>query len=246
MGNGGESAGARGEARQPRAERRDTNPRKELVREQLLDIAARMFDEKGYDRCSMAAIASEVGLGRSAIYHYFGSKDEILAALIDTEALEPLSRLRELADDTTHSPAERLRVAIVDGVVRRLSSGARFVRLARLEAQIPDHLLADYNSSRRAIYDYYVDCIEQGIAAGEFRQVDTHIAAFAVIGMANWTSRWYRPDGRLSAEEIGEAMADLALAGLLSNDQNTRRLEEARSRVRALSDDVATLRQLLG
>lgn len=246
MANRGERDGERDQPRAQKAERRETNPRKELVREQLLDIAARMFDEKGYDRCSMAAIASEVGLGRSAIYHYFGSKDEILAALIDTEAFEPSKRLRDLASDRTHSPAERLRVAIVDGVVRRLSSGARFVRLARLEAQIPDHLLADYNRSRRAIYDYYVDCIEQGITAGEFREVDAQIAAFAVIGMANWTSRWYQPGGRLSAEEIGEAMADLALAGLLSNDQNQRRLEEARSRMRALSDDVAALTQLLG
>ncbi|WP_112320599.1 TetR/AcrR family transcriptional regulator [Oceanibium sediminis] len=229
-----------------RDDKRETNPRKELVREQLMDIAARMFDEQGYDRCSMTAIANEVGLGRSAIYHYFSSKDDILSALIDAEALEPSKRLNELAQAESGSASERLRAAIIDGVVRRLSSGARFVRLARLEAQIPDHLMGRYNESRRQIYNYYVACIDEGMASGEFRQVDSHIAAFGVIGMANWTSRWYRTDGRMSAHEIGETLADLALAGLRSDGQNERLLNEARGRLRTLGEEIDSLNTLLG
>ncbi|MGO4843611.1 TetR/AcrR family transcriptional regulator, partial [Rhizobiaceae sp. 2RAB30] len=69
--------------------RLSTNPRKELVREQLIDIAAKMFDSKGYAQTGMADIAQAIGLGRSAVYHYFRNKEEILAALVEAEALTP-------------------------------------------------------------------------------------------------------------------------------------------------------------
>lgn len=243
----GAAAPAEGRALRPgRAPRRDTNPRRELVREELLDIAARMFDERGFDRVSMAMIASEVGLGRSALYHYFASKDDILAAMIESEARAPVARIRALATQPGLTAAERLRAVVEDGVSRRLSSGARFVRLGRLEAQIPKHLRGDYDRSRRAIYDQYVALIEEGIAAGELRRVDSHIAAFAIIGMANWTSRWFRPGGRLAAAEVAQAIADLALASVRAHDGEDSRIAAARARLRALAGEVDALAAALG
>lgn len=198
--------------------RNGSNPRKELVREQLIDIAAQLFDSKGYAQTSINDIASAIGLGRSAVYHYFRNKEEILAALVEAEALEPSHQLQELTANSELTPSHRLRLAIVDGIKRRLSSGSRFILLSRLEAQIPDELEPLYNQGRRDIYDFYVRCIADGIAAGEFRQTDPKIAAFAVIGMANWTSRWYSPNGPMTPQEIGEIIADFAMHGLTSRD----------------------------
>lgn len=196
-----------------------TNPRKELVREQLIDIAAELFASKGYVQTSINDIAGAMGLGRSAVYHYFRNKEEILAALVEAEALTPSNRLQDLMDNPDLGPVERLRHAIVDGITRRLGSGSHFIMLARLESQIPEELGPLYNQGRRNIYNFYVRCITEGIATGEFRDVDPKIAAFAVIGMANWTSRWYSPSGTRSASEIGEIIADLALHGLTVRDR---------------------------
>lgn len=198
--------------------RNGTNPRRELVREQLIDIAAQLFDSKGYAQTSINDIARAIGLGRSAVYHYFRNKEEILAALVEAEALTPSHRLQDLMGQSDLSPTERLRQAIVDGIARRLSAGSRFLLIARLEAQIPDELGPSYNKGRRDIYNFYVRCISEGIEAGEFRPVDPKIAAFAVIGMANWTSRWYSPSGPRTPQEIGEMIADLALHGLTARD----------------------------
>ncbi|MEW6645242.1 MAG: TetR/AcrR family transcriptional regulator [Pseudomonadota bacterium] len=198
-----------------------SNPRKELVREQLIDIAAQLFDSKGYAQTSINEIARAIGLGRSAVYHYFRNKEEILAALVEAEALTPSHQLQELIEQPGLTPSERLRRAITDGIRRRLSSGSRFILLARLEAQIPEELGPLYNRGRRDIYDFYVRCISEGIACGEFRRTDAKIAAFAVIGMANWTSRWYSPSGSHSPDEIGEIIADIALQGLLVHENRT-------------------------
>ncbi len=197
--------------------RAGTNPRKELVREQLIDIAAQMFDQKGYAHTSINDIAKAIGLGRSAVYHYFRNKEEILAALVEAEALTPSHQLQELSGEAGLTPSARLRRAIVDGIERRLASGSRFIVISRLEAQIPEELGPLYNKGRRDIYEFYVRCISEGIASGEFRPVDPKIAAFAVIGMATWTSRWYAPSGPRTPQEIGEVIADFALHGLTAN-----------------------------
>lgn len=203
---------------EPREARNGTNPRRELVREQLIDIAAELFDRKGYVQTSINDIARTIGLGRSAVYHYFRNKEEILAALVESEALAPSHQLQDLIDTPDLTPTERLRKAIVDGTSRRLSEGSRFILLARLEAQIPDELGPIYNKGRRDIYNFYVRCITEGIATREFRAVDPKIAAFAVIGMANWTSRWYSPSGARSPQEIAEIIADMALHALIARD----------------------------
>ena len=84
--------------------RNGTNPRKELVREQLIDIAAQLFDSKGYAQTSINDIAREFGLGRSAVYHYFRNKEEILAALVEAEALTPSHQLQELIEQPGLTP----------------------------------------------------------------------------------------------------------------------------------------------
>lgn len=225
--------------------RATTNPRKELVREQLIDIAANMFDKKGYAQTGMADIAQAIGLGRSAVYHYFRNKEEILAALVEAEALTPSHQLQELIDDTTLTAAEKLKRAVTEGIVRRLSSGSRFLFFSRLEAQIPEEMGLLYNQSRRHIYDFYVRCIDEGIRAGDFRDVDPKIAAFAVIGMANWTSRWYSPNGPKSPQEIANIIADIAMQGLYRPDNANTDHRAIRSTIQSLRDQIASLEQLL-
>ncbi|WP_414472395.1 TetR/AcrR family transcriptional regulator [Microvirga sp. M2] len=222
-----------------------TNPRKELVREQLIDIAAELFDKKGYAQTSINDIAKALGLGRSAVYHYFRNKEEILAALVEAEALTPSHLLQELINESGLSATERLRRAVFDGIVRRLSSGARFILLSRLEAQIPEELGPVYHLGRRHIYDFYVRCISEGIAGGEFREVDPKIAAFAVIGMANWTSRWYSPKGPKSPAEIAEVIADLALQGLKASHNQPYDPDGVRRTIDGLKQQIDALESLL-
>lgn len=230
------------DAVEQRPSRAASNPRKELVREQLIDIAARMFDSKGYMQTGMADIAREIGLGRSAVYHYFSSKEEILAALVEAEALKPSQELQALLDNPSLTWTERLRRGLIDGIVRRLSAGSRFLLFSRLETQIPDQLGSLYNRSRRQIYDFYVRCIREGIATGEFRELEPKVAAFAVIGMANWTSRWYSAKGPLTPEQIAEIIADIAIHGLRAPSAD---IAAARAKIQTLHAELQELGNLL-
>jgi AcrR family transcriptional regulator len=192
------------------------NPRKELVREQLVTAAAEVFATKGVAAASMADIASALGLGRSAIYHYFRNKEDILRALIEQETERPYVALAALARRTDMPPEERLRQAVIEAVMRRLSHGARLGVLFQLETDVPSDVSKLWIESRRHIFDAYVGMIEDGMANGTFRRTDAKLAAFAVFGMINWTARWYKPDGRSSPETIADFIAGFALAALRS------------------------------
>ncbi|WP_342363262.1 TetR/AcrR family transcriptional regulator [Terrarubrum flagellatum] len=215
------------------------NPRKELVREQLISIAAEIFNTKGYAQTSMSDIANALGLGRSALYHYFRNKEEIFGTLMEEEALIPYNALLKLAEEKGLSATQRLRRAVVDGIVRRLSAGARFLVVSSMESEIPPEIAPVYNSSKRKILDLYTGFIQDGVRSGEFRDVDPKLAAFAVIGMANSASRWFHPTGSKSPKEIADFIAEIAIRGLLSDGAERR---DARIASEALGDAIQQLR----
>ncbi len=223
-----------------------SNPRKELVREQLIDIAASLFQSKGFEQTSMNDIARAMGLGRSAVYHYFRSKEEILASLVEAESISPFKELETIRATQDISATEKLRHAVISGVVRRLSGHSRFTILSRLESQIPEALRPQYNASRRHIFDMYVGLIQEGIASGDFRTVDPKIAAFAVIGMANWTSNWYAAGGANSPKEIGAMIADMAIHSLIAKSVVGVDSQKIRDAADGLRAELGKLDALLG
>jgi hypothetical protein len=97
---------------------------------------------------------------------------------------------------------ERLVLAVEGAIAQRLRGGSRFLIFDRLKAEVPDDLRLSYNRNRRQILDLYTRLISDGIKSNEFRAVDPQMAAFALIGMSNWTALWYSPRGRMAPNEI--------------------------------------------
>ncbi|MBI1773986.1 MAG: TetR/AcrR family transcriptional regulator [Proteobacteria bacterium] len=226
------------------AAKADLNPRKKLVKEQLVTAAAEVFAAKGYGNTNIGDIARSLGLGRSAVYHYFKSKVEILHALIEQEALQPYNSLIAIARLTDLTPSERLHRCVVDFVLRRLTGGARLVVLNRIELEMPAEIETVYTQRRRQILDIFVRLIAEGIRAGEFNPIEPKIAAFTVLGMANWTSRWYSPMGKKSAEEIAEIVADFGIAGLRGAKRRQEIPDSIGGAIRVLKRDIETLERL--
>ena len=218
--------------------------RKDLVRDELLGRAAELFSRQGYANTTIQDIARELGLSRSSLYHYFPSKEELLRALIEAETAGSFEFLGRLRDDTSLTATERMRQAVHSSVSRRLAGGASMRILERLESDMPDELLAQFNRVRRQILQFYIDIVEAGIRSGEFRVVDSKLTAFAVLGMCNWTAWWYSPAGSRSPGEIADSMADFALAALKRGDGERPFPGTLGGAIRQLKDDIAALERL--
>ncbi len=185
--------------------------RKELIREQLITKAAELFAERSFAGTRMQDIAAELGLTRSAVYYYFKNKEEILAAIVEEHTIDASLDVEALIANPDLSATERLRRAIGANVIRKLGDTARFRVLDKIESEMPVEIAQVHNRFKRHVLDLYSQLIEAGIASGEFRTVDVRIAAFSLIGMANWTAWWYSAGGRKLPHEIAEIVADLAL-----------------------------------
>lgn len=220
------------------------NPRKELVREELITKAAEVFEKRGFAQTRIGDIAQELSLGRSSLYHYFRSKEEILAALVEEHTIDAAADLERLVANAALSATERLRVALSNSIMKRLAGGARIRVLDQLEAEMPPELKQAFNRARRRVLDLYTKLIEEGIGTGELRAIDPRTAALAVLGIASWTSWWYSPKGKKMPEELTEILVDIAITGIARPAGSGAKAEGLAGAIGAVKDALAALEKL--
>lgn len=222
----------------------ENNVRKELVRDQLINKAAELFSTQGYSRTTIQDIARELNLSRSSLYHYFRSKEEILEALIEEQTVGPSQAMEKLLADKETPASERLRKALIDSILRKLTESARFRVLDQIEFEMPETLAGLHSRSKRNVLELWSSLISEAIEVGEFRSVDARMAAFAMIGMAAWTAWWYSPGGKKSPQEIAETIADIGLRGLLRTDRHRAAPDTLGAAIRVLKEDLQALERL--
>lgn len=182
-----------------------TGPTAVRVREAALDL----FAERGYHGTGIRQLAEHAGVSSATLYHYMGTKEELLVALM-REALERLVGLAERLGQTP-DPLERL-AALVRMHVREHAERPRETRV------VDDQIAVLGESARRevvALRDRYEDvwrrCLEDAAATGRVPDVDLGLQRRALLEMCTGVAHWYRADGALSLDELAEAHAALAL-----------------------------------
>ncbi|MBS1887328.1 MAG: TetR family transcriptional regulator [Actinobacteria bacterium] len=202
-------------------ERTETQPSSRNKRAEIVAVATEYFGDNGYEDTKWADVAAAVGLGPTALYHYFESKQqclfEILVEAVEDARAEFLrSGQGEFAAvfpavvrrsfERSDREARRARVLVAEqGLVRHPRRAPR-EEDARLRAFA---LLKEYEAGWR-------DLLAAGMEEGAIPAVDPDLLSRAVIGTYNSVWRWYRPDGRLGLDEVADFFVPrlLALAGL--------------------------------
>ncbi len=222
-----------------------TRQRTEVLRRAILDTAANLFAEKGYLGTNLRSIADAMGMSRPGLYYHFPSKEKLLEAIIEELTLSSERRLVQIAREKEGDPEEALQLIVRATTLWLLDHQLYFRVLDRSELDLPADLREANETSKRTNLDYVVGIIERGIAVGKFRPIDPHIAALAIAGMRNWTAWWYRPDGRLSAAEIADHIADMAVRSVLRSDAHRSRSDNVSDALRILQEDVSHLAYLV-
>ncbi len=182
-------------------------------RAEILHAALRAFREKGYHATTLDDIADRVGIGNTALYHYFPDKESILYDC-HRESLAEVHRLLAEATSQYESAAAQLAYVIREHV-RVMTETLEGSPLAfEVSALDPDHqaeVIAERDRYERGLRTIIV----RGQRAGEFRSVDPKIATFAILGAINWIARWFRPDGAIHTQELGREFAGQLVGGLI-------------------------------
>ncbi len=178
--------------------------------EEILSAAARIFLQKGYHGTSVQDIADAVGLLKGSLYHYIRSKEQLLARLFDGALEDTVRELEAIA--RRDAPAGERLADMVRAYVRAVTANLDAVGLYLREwRSLPARELAGLAARRRAMRALFREVLSEGARRGELAPGDADVTALAILGMCNWVYEWYRPDGRLSADAIGDELADRAL-----------------------------------
>jgi AcrR family transcriptional regulator len=178
----------------------------------ILEVAVAAFNEFGYDATSMGVLADRLGLSKSAIYHHFASKDEILERALD-QALGSLEGVLDEPEASQGSAADRLD-HVLRGAVHVLVDQLPYVTLllrVRGNTEIERTALA----RRRAFDRRVMALVEAAQAEGTLRtDIDGRIVERLLFGMINSIVEWYRPGGREDAARLADDVIAVALDGL--------------------------------
>lgn len=181
--------------------------------EELLETALQLFREKGFHATSMQDIAEGMGLRKASLYHYIGAKEDLLVSIYQRTIAEHGRHI----DVIVHGPGtagDRLHRAIASHLKSIVLHADMFAVYLSEDRSLPP---AHKRSVREASRDYrrkFEEIIRQGIEAGEFKDVDAHMAALVILGACNWLPQWYSPSGKMSTEEIIELFTEVLLQGL--------------------------------
>ena len=189
---------------------RDLAKTKERRRE-ILTGAARAFAYGGYAATNMDQIASECGLAKGHIYHYFRSKEEIFAEIRIDAVNRALERLAAVAPLAEQDPESALRKAI-SGVVARICN-----REERYEPLLPDPVsLSPENKKRirtlgRRYEQMFVNIVRSGIERNIFVAGDPKLMTFVILRAAFTVANWYREGGKWKPQWIVEQVTEQLL-----------------------------------
>lgn len=185
--------------------------RYERRRRDVVQGAARVFAERGYERTSVQQLAGELGLATGALYHYFPGKEDLLIQICD-QLMSPLLEEMDAMASATDPPAQSLR-ELVRLWVAHVVNHRDHVLVFQQVRHVVDHG-EQWRAVRRDREEFEgrLDAALARVGAAKLATSDRDLARYALLGMVNHTVQWYRPRGRLSPTEIADGYVDLVLA----------------------------------
>jgi len=182
--------------------------------EHVLAAGARVMAREGYGLSTMRKVAREADMSLSGLYHYFASKEELLF-LVQYHTFDSiLERLAERLEPL-EDPKERLREMVINHLEHFL---ARMDEL-KVCASDMETLTGDYYEQVRALRQRYLkitlEIVESLAGRATESRVDPWLGTLYLFGMLNWIYMWYPAVEGATADELGDQVLTLFLAGYL-------------------------------
>jgi AcrR family transcriptional regulator len=195
-------------------------PRANGRREEIIHEAAHLFDLAGYRTATLEDIAAAVGLAKPTLYHYFPTKDAILYAIHDEFQAE-IARRKALRDEKGGSATDQLVILITD-IVELTDAMPSHTRIfLELDRELTPRQRSRVLKRRKAFTDEVKALVRSGVESGEFAPADPSMLTMAVLGMASWTYKWFRPNGQYSSLEVAQQFARFITEGIRPRPEAT-------------------------
>ncbi len=179
-------------------------------RAELLRAAARLFVEKGFDATTTRDIAEAVGMRSGSPFYHFRSKQDLLKAAM-IEGLDAGRERLAAAIDGIADPERRLRVLVRTHLGTLLEGDCRSPLLVSETRALDDKARTEIAAAFDRYQVPWQQTLDELAQAGKLASAAPPVRLL-LFGMLNWSSHWYRPDGKLSVDELADAAVAMLIA----------------------------------
>ncbi|MBP2325146.1 AcrR family transcriptional regulator [Kibdelosporangium banguiense] len=188
----------------------------ETTERRVRQAAIELFATRGFHGTGIRDLAEAAGLSSATLYHYMGTKEDLLASIMRVSLERVLDNAARLLADVT-SPVERIARLIALHVMTHAEQ--------KLETRVVDGEIRALSESRRpeivALRDQYEDlwqdAIDTGCREGLLRTSAPRVARLALLEMCSGISHWYSADGPLKLDDLAAHYIEMALGALGAN-----------------------------
>lgn len=182
--------------------------------DEILRAAATLFGAHGVAATTMSSIAAEVGLGQSSLYYYFRNREQIVAALVARANVVSLDLVSSI-EAQPGSAADKLERFVQGDVEALCALPFDINEVHRIAARDRDRF-AGYWHERSRLERRLAAIVQAGVDSGELRRVDARLTALTIMANDEGVQNWYRLGTRRRKAEIGRALAEMTVRGLLA------------------------------
>jgi AcrR family transcriptional regulator len=184
-------------------------------RDELLDLAAAMFAERGLRATTVRDIADSAGILSGSLYHHFKSKEQMVEEVLRDFLDWLFGRYQEIVENEADplKRVEGLFMASFEAIEDRHAQVVIYQDEAKRLSSLPQFAFVDErNREQRTMW---VNVLKQGVAEGCFSaDLDVDLV-YRFIRDTTWVSvRWYQPGGPLTAEQVGRQYLAIVLGGI--------------------------------
>lgn len=176
----------------------------------LLEKAASLFNQKGYERTTVRDLAAAVGIQSGSIFHHFKTKEDILVAVMTEAIIYNTNRMNTKLAEAKSAKEEVLALITCElESVIGVTGDAMAVLVYEWRSLSPENqkiILA----LRDQYESLWADSLNKAKAEGKI-QADTFILRRFLTGALSWTTTWYKRDGDITLEALAEEALLLAI-----------------------------------
>jgi TetR/AcrR family transcriptional regulator, cholesterol catabolism regulator len=182
----------------------------------IVDIAAGEFARHGYHATSLDDLCDATGLGRGGLYHYIGSKEQLLYA-IHERFIDPLLAAAREVEARGASPEATLRglAHVLIGVIADYNDQVTVFLHEWRSVAGKDERAVRVRQARRDFEAVVDRALRRGMDDGTFAPGKPELSGLAFLGMINYAYQWYRPDAGYTAPEVADVFCDIFLRGVM-------------------------------
>ena len=187
------------------------------ARGKLLQVAAHLFRNKGFERTTVRDLAGAVGIQSGSIFHHFKSKDEILRAVME-ETIRYNTALMRAALAEASNVRERV-LALIRCELQSImgGSGEAMAVLVYEWRSLSEDGQAQVLALRDIYEDIWLQVLGEAKSAG-FIRGDVFITRRFLTGALSWTTTWFRADGSMSLDQLADEALILVLEETIISD----------------------------